>query len=251
MVASRKSQVASRKSQVASRKSQVASRKSQVASSKLISFFALLIPLFLFLTSPIFAASSSLDASTLEEIHIDHSHPDDVAATCRDIAASKDMIPHLCADFIDYALELAINSDTVDQLNQEPKTYGQSDYEKLAYAINQEAKENYLLSQEEVEAAKDAASSLGFNPNEVVYVSASTTDGLSVRHKGVEIASSNYEKPNKRKGFWATLVLAAAVVVAAEMIGGSHSSSHSEDESPEADPPTTCKENPTHWICSL
>ena len=119
---------------------------------------------------------------------------------------------------------IVLSTEGLIELNQEFETYGQSEYEKLAYAINQEAKENYLLSQEEIEAAKDAASSLGFNPNEVVYVSASTTDGLSVRHKGVELANSQNEDHGAAVGK-AVIFLGVAVGLAAILSSGGGSGS--------------------------
>ena len=129
---------------------------------------------------------------------------------------------------------------------------GSGNSQTIAAQINYDAKQSYLLSKEEVEAAKQTAKSLGYNPNELVFVSASTTDGVSVRHKGFEVASSESKATTKKNtAFWTTLVLAAAAVVAAEMIGGSHSSTHSEENPRDPEPARTCDDDPNHQICLI
>ena len=207
--------------QVASRKSQVASRKSQVASSKLLSFLTLLSLLF---SSPTFAASSSsLGASALGEISIGLSDYDVLAAKCVDIISYEEIMPDVCADFIDdESLEIAINSYYRFEENP-PEVRGSWNSQTIAAQINYDAKQAYLdkiESEAAARASENAQGLIAYNSDQVGYVEFSSDHGLSASVKGVKVVADNKLNTPKNIGSersmaWKVgLVLAAAAVVA-------------------------------------
>ena len=107
-----------------------------------------------FFSPPTFAASSSsLGASDLGEISIGSSHLDELAAECVDIISYEEIIPDVCADFIDdESLEIAVGS--FYQFGEKrPEVRRSGNSQTIAAQINYDAKQAYLDSIEsEVQA---------------------------------------------------------------------------------------------------
>ena len=192
---------------------------------KLTSFLAFLSLIFSSSTS--FAASSSFfGASALGEISIGLSDYDELAAKCLDIFTYENSTPDICAEFIDESLELAINSSYRFE-DKRPEVRGSGNSQTIAAQINYDAKQSYLLSKEQKESAKQVSKDLGYRPNEVVYVSASTTEGVSVKHKGIEVANSENKDHGGALGR-AVLFIAVAAGVAAVFASSSSPGAQSE-----------------------
>ena len=218
----------------------VTSHKSQV--TKLLNFLALLSLLF---SSPTFAASSSLGASALGDISIEGPHLYELAAECVSII-SEEILPEICANFIDDSLEIAVNS-SYSFKEQRPATKSLNS-QTLAAQISYDAKQSYLSEIENAALARKAENARGlttYDPHQIGYMEFSTKHGFSASTKGIKVIADNEinvpggtEKKQNNK--WvvpviATLVAGVIVLAVSKSLSSSQIQKSSLTGDPECD----------------